>query len=544
MRCVKARLPIVLGLLTILFACGGGNTLTTPPPPPPPPPPAPSYTGVLMHHNDLGSTGQNSNETVLTPANVNQTLFGKLFSYPLDGSAYAQPLYVSNVQIFGGTHNVVYVATEHDSVYAFDADGGATTPFWSVNFTNASAGITTVPYTDLGGGLGPIVPEVGITGTPVIGGKSGTLFVVAMTKENGSYVHKLHALDITNGKERAGSPVVIQASVAGTGSGSSGGQIAFQSLYQLQRTGLLLLNGTVYIAFASFDDKGPYHGWILGYDASSLKQITVWNDTPNGQKGGIWLSGASLSADSAGNIFAIAGNGTFDANNGGPDYGDSFLRLTPNGGTLSVSDYFTPFDQQNLAANDIDVGSAGFTLLPDQPGAVTHLGVSAGKSGKIYLLNRDNLGKFQSGSDSQIVQSLPAALGSAANDNNYSTATHWQGNIYFIGNGDVVKQFQLTNGQLSATPVAQGSQQYGFPGGNMSISSNGGSGGILWAIEAGGINILHAYDATDVSNELYNSNQAGARDKFGAAVRFTVPTVINGKVYVAGKTELAAFGLL
>jgi len=497
-----------------------------------------------MHHNDLGSTGQNLNETVLTPTNVNQTLFGKLFSYPLDGAAYAQPLYVSNVQIFGGTHNVVYVATEHDSVYAFDADGGATAPFWSVNFTNASAGITTVPYTDLGGGLGPIVPEVGITGTPVIGPKSGTLFVVAMTKENGSYVHKLHALDITNGKERSGSPVVIQASVAGTGSGSSGGQIAFQSLYQLQRAGLLLLNGTVYIAFASFDDKGPYHGWILGYDASSLKQVTVWNDTPNGQKGGIWLSGASLSADSAGNIFAIAGNGTFDANNGGPDYGDSFLKLTPNGGTLSVSDYFTPFDQQNLAANDIDVGSAGFTLLPDQPGAVTHMGVSAGKSGKIYLLNRDNLGKFQSGSDSQIVQSIPTALGSAANDNDYSTATHWQGNIYFIGNGDVVKQFQLTNGQLSTTPVAQGSQQYGYPGGNMSISANGGSGGILWTIEAGGINILHAYDATDVSNELYNSNQAGARDKFGAAARFTVPTVINGKVYVAGKTELAAFGLL
>ena len=223
---------------------------------------------MLMHHNDLGTTGQNLTETVLTPANVNQTLFGKLFSYPLDGSAYAQPLYVSNVPIAGGTHNVVYVATEHDSVFAFDADGGATNPFWSVNFTNPSAGITTVPYTDLGGGLGPIVPEVGITGTPVIGPKSGTLFVVALTKENGAYVHKLHALDITNGKERTNSPVVIQASVAGTGSGSSGGQIAFQSLYQMQRPGLLLLNGTVYIAFGSFDDKGPYHGWILGYDAS------------------------------------------------------------------------------------------------------------------------------------------------------------------------------------------------------------------------------------------------------------------------------------
>ncbi len=499
---------------------------------------------MLMHHNDLGTTGQNLTETVLTPANVNQTLFGKLFSYPLDGSAYAQPLYVSKVPIAGGTHNVVYVATEHDSVFAFDADGGATNPFWSVNFTNPSAGITTVPYTDLGGGLGPIVPEVGITGTPVIGPKSGTLFVVALTKENGAYVHKLHALDITNGKERTNSPVVIQASVAGTGSGSSGGQIAFQSLYQLQRAGLLLLNGTVYIAFASYDDKGPYHGWILGYDASSLQQVIAWNDTPNGQKGGIWLSGASLSADSAGNIYAIIGNGTFDANTGGSDYGDSVVKLTLNGNSLSVSDYFTPFDQQNLSANDIDLGSTGFTLLPDQPGAVAHLGVCSAKSGKIYLLNRDNLGKFQSGSDSQIVQSIPTALGSAANDNDYSTAAYWQGNIYFIGNADVVKQFQLTNGQLSTAPIAQGSQQYGYPGGNMSVSSNGANGGILWTIEAGGINILHAYDATDVSKELYNTNQAGTRDKFGAAVRFTVPTVINGKVYVAGKTELAAFGPL
>jgi hypothetical protein len=538
-------LPVLaLGLLTFLFACGGGSTSDPPPPPPPPPPPTPTFTGVLMHHNDQGTTGQNTNETVLTPANVNQTLFGKLSSYPLDGAAYAQPLYVSNVQINGGTHNVVYVATEHDSVYAFDADGAAASPFWSVNFTNASAGITTVPYTDLGGGLGPIIPEVGITGTPVIGPKSGTLFVVAMTKENGTYVHKLHALDITNGTERAGSPVVIQASVAGTGSGSSGGQIAFQSLYQLQRPGLLLLNGTVYIAFGSFDDKGPYHGWILGYDASSLKQVTVWNDTPDGQKGGIWLSGASLSADSAGNIFAIVGNGTFDANNGGLDYGDSFVKLTPQGNSLSVTDYFTPFDQQSLAAKDEDVGSAGFTLLPDQTGPVAHLAISAGKSGKIYLLDRDNLGKFQLVSDSQIVQSIPTALGSAANDNDYSTAAYWQGNIYFIGNDDVIKQFQLSNGQLSTMPVAQGTQQYGYPGGNMSVSSNGSNNGILWSIEAGGINILHAYDATDVSKELYNSNQAGARDKFGAAIRFTVPTVINGKVYVAGKTELAIFGLL
>jgi hypothetical protein len=378
----------------------------------------------------------------------------------------------------------------------------------------------------------------------VIDGKTGTLYVVAETKENGTFVHKLHALDIRNGRERSNSPVAIQASVPGTGAGSSGGQIAFQSLYELQRCALLLVNGTVYIAFASHHDQGPYHGWVLGYDASSLKQVSVWNDTPNGQEGGIWLSGASLSADSAGNIFVIVGNGTFDANNGGSDYGDSFVKLTRNGGSLSVSDYFTPFDQQTLANKDIDLGSSGFTLLPDQPGPVAHLGISAGKAGKIYLINRDDMGKFQSGSDSQIAQSIAGAIGSGGGANDYSTATYWHGNVYFIGNGDVVMQFQLTNGQLSTTPIAQGNQQYVYPGGNMSVSSNGANGGILWAIEAGTANILHAYDAMNVSNELYNSNQAGGRDNFGAAAKFTVPTVINGKVYVAGKTELAVFGLL
>jgi hypothetical protein len=545
MNTFRAGLAVaVLSLiLTFLIACGG-NSMTSPPPQQNPPPPSPqTYAGVLMHHNDLGTTGQNTNETVLTPTNVNQSQFGKQFSYQLDGAAYAQPLYVSNVPIAGGTHNVVYVATEHDTVYAFDADGTASSPFWKVSFTNPAAGITAAPSAGLPGG-GAMAPEVGITGTPVIDGKTGTLYVVAETKENGHFVHKLHALDITNGKERANSPVAIKASVAGTGDGSSGGRIPFQSLYELQRCALLLVNGTVYIAFASHHDLGHYHGWVLGYDASSLKQVVIWNPTPNGQKGGIWLSGAALSADSAGNVFVVVGNGTFDADKGGQDYGDTILKLKPSGNSFSVIDYFTPFDQQMLSNKDMDLGSGGLTLLPDQPGSVTHLGITAAKSGKIYLLDRDNMGKFQSGSDSQIVQSIPAALGSAANDNAYSTATYWQGNVYFIGNGDVIKQFQLTNGQLPTTPVAKGSQQYVYPGGNMSVSSNGSNNGIVWAIEAGNVNALHAYDATDVSKELYNSNQAGGRDQFGAAAKFTLPTVINGKVYVAGKTELVAFGSL
>ena len=502
------------------------------------------FGGMLTWHNDHAITGQNLNETTLTPSNVNQNLFGKLFSYPLDGQSFTQPLYVSGVPISGkGKHNVIYVATEHDSVYAFDADAGGGGPLWSVNFTNPSAGITTVPAADVGGG-GPIAPEVGITSTPVIDGSTGTLYVVAATKENGAYFHRLHALDLTDGKEKFGGPVTIQGSVSGAGWGSNNGQIAFQSVIQLQRSALLLLNGVVYMAFASYNDLGLYHGWIFGYDASTLKQTTVWNSTPDGQKGGIWLSGASLSADSAGNIFVIVGNGTFDANSGGEDYGDSFLKLTPKGNSLSISDYFTPFDEANLAANDIDIGSSGFTLLFNQPSSATNLGVSAGKSGKIYLLDLDNMGKFQSGSDSQIVQSIPNALGTQANDNEYSTAVYWQGNVYFIGNADVPKQFKLSNGLLSTTPIAKNSHVYGYPGANMSISANNSTNGILWVIEASGVNVLHAYDATDIANELYNSSQApNGRDQFGTAIRFTLPTVINGKVYVAGQTQLAVFGL-
>lgn len=490
------------------------------------------YTGMLRYHNDPGITGQNLNETVLSPSNVNATQFGKLFSYALDGQSFSQPLYVADVPVPNqGKHNLIFAATEHDSVYAFDADTQAT--LWAVNFTNPAAGVTTVPAIDLATSLdpSPIQPEIGITGTPVIDGSSGTLFVVAMTKENGAYVHRLHALDITTGKEKFGGPVVIQASVQG-----QGGQVNFDSMHHLQRPALLLSGGVVYICFGSYSDWIPYHGWIIGYDAFTLAQVVVGNATPNGEEGSFWQSGASLSEDSAGNIFGIAANGTFDADTGGSNYGESVLKLKPI--TLSVTDYFTPFNYQLLNAGDIDFGSAGLTLLPDQPGPFPHLAVSAGKEGKIYLLNRDNLGKFHPGSDSQIVQSIPDAVG-----HNFSTATYWQGNVYFIGTSDVIKQFALTNGLLSNSPVSSGTQVYGFPGGNMSVSANGSQNGIVWAIEAGGTTALHAYDATNVARELYNTNQAGSRDQFGIAVRFTVPTVMNGKVFVAGKTELAVFGL-
>ena len=502
-----------------------------------------AFTGMLMWHGDLAITGQNSKENTLTTANVNQNTFGKLASYPVDDQVFAQPLYVANVPFPGaGQHNAIYVATSSNTVYAFDADGMAQAPFWKKTLT--PGGEKPVDGTKTGGIGGPITPNVGITGTPVIDGSSGTLYVVTVSTNTSTQVqrHLLHALDITTGNEKFGGPVQIKASVAGSGAGSSGGQMAFDSTLELQRTALTLVKGVVYVAFSSYQDFGNYHGWLLGYDASTLKQVRVWNATPDGHAGGIWMSGAGLSVDSAGNLYLVTGNGTFDANNGGRNYGDSIVKLTPNGTGFTVSDYFTPFDQANLALNDIDLGSSGVTLILNQAGP--SLGVNAGKAGKIYLVDINNMGHFQSGSDSQIVQSIPNAVGTGPDDLDYSTAAYWNGNVYYIGDVDVVKQFKLSSGQLSTSPVAKGSHTYGYPGANMSVSSNGTSNGILWTIEASGVNVLHAYDATNVANELYNSNQAGGRDKFGVAIRFTVPTVMNGKVYVAGQSQLAIFGLM
>jgi hypothetical protein len=501
------------------------------------------YTGVLSYHNDASITGQHLSETVLTPQNVNASQFGKLYSYPLDDQSFTQPLYVANVPFPGaGQHNAVYVCTASNSVYAFDADGKTSAPLWHKNLM--PAGASPIDGTTTGYGGGPILPNVGITGTPVIDGSTGTLYVVAATQESSGVVHRLHALDITTGNEKFGGPVVIQASVPGTGSGSVNGQIAFDAQFELQRNALTLVNGVVYMAWGSYDDYGPYHGWVMGYDASTLAQVIVWNSTPNGHQGGIWAAGASFSTDSSGNIYVVTGNGTSDGFSGGKDWGDTVLKLKPNGNTFSVVDYFTPFDQSNLMANNLDLGSSGFTLLLNQSGPIANLGVSAGKSGKIYLLNLNNLGGFRAGNDNQIVQSIPGALGTQTDDNDFSTATYWQGNLYYTGNKDVIKQFKLSGGLLSNSPVAQGNYVYGYPGANMSVSSNGANDGILWAIEPGGVNVLHAYDATNVGKELYNSNQAPGRDQFGVAVRFTVPTVINGKVYVAGGSQLAIFGPL
>jgi uncharacterized repeat protein (TIGR03806 family) len=508
---------------------------------------------VLMHHVDLPRTGANLAETQLTPANVQSATFGKLFSHDVDGYVYAQPLVLTGVQIPGkGVHDVLYVATEHDSVYAFDANdssGANAQPLWQVSFINPGAGITTVPTGDVGSG--DIVPEIGITSTPTIDPATGTLYVEVKTKEPGSrYVHRLHALDVTSGAERPGSPVVIAASVKGTGDGNNGaGLVPFNALRQMNRPGLTLFQPTnspnplVYLAYASHGDNGPYHGWVLGYDSVTLKQVQVFNTTPNGGLGGIWMGGLGPAIDPEGNLYAITGNGTFGVSS--QNYSDSFLKLATGGTNLVLTDYFTPFNQASLNAADTDLGSGGVVILPDEVGSATHpkLLIGCGKEGKIYLLDRDNLGHFHAGNDSQIVQSLPGLVAGT-----WGTPAYYKKRMYFIGSGDSMKMLPFSGGKLSGRIQSQTGNTFGYPAGTPTISANGDTNGIAWAIDfgafgTGGPAVLHAYDAENLANELYNSTQAGGRDIPGPAVKFTTPAVANGKVYLGTANSVAVYGI-
>jgi len=523
------RKPLVVGLLLLLSATFGRGQVT-----------------VGTWHNDNLRTGQNIRETILTPSNVTQSLFGKLFAQAVDSYVYAQPLYLSNVTIANkGVHNVVYVATQHDSVYAFDADsdtGVNAAPLWQVSFINPSAGINTLTASQIS--CGDMPPEVGITGTPVINPTSGTLYVVARTNESGVFVQRLHALDVTSGAEKFGGPVLIQASFTG-----ASGTISFDPLLENQRPGLLLLNGLVYITWGSSCDFGAYHGWVIAYDSKTLKQKAVWVTTPNGTQGAIWQSAAPPAADSSFNAFFATGNGTFDLDTGGVDYGDTIVKLAfPATGTFTVTDYFTPWDQASLNAVDKDLGSGGPLLLPDQPlhAPHKHLLVQAGKEGTVYLIDRDNMGHFNPSNNNQIVQNLPGAVTGL-----WSNPAWWNNTVYFGGSVDYLSAFpfSVTTGLLATAPSSKSATLFNYPGPTPAISANGATHGIVWALQneafqSSGPTVLHAYDATNLANELYNSNQNFSRDNPGAAVKFTVPTIANGKVYVGTEASLTVFGLL
>jgi hypothetical protein len=515
----------------------------------------PGYTGQRLYRNDNFRTGQNLAESVLTPSTVNASNFGLQFTDALDGYAYTQPLYVPTVSIpRKGTHNVIYIATENDSVYAFDADA-AGPPLWQTSFIDPANGITPVPSSDLGTSCTDLVPMIGITATPVIDPTTGTLYVVSKVKLGpGSYQQQLHALDITTGLEMPHSPVTITASVPGTGLASVNGTISFDPLLQHDRPALTLANGVVYLSFASHCDISPYHGWILGYDETTLTQEIVYNTTPNGSLGGIWEAGCGPGVDTNGDLITVTGNGTFDTGASPVDYGDSFLRLTPGvgtTGTMSVASFFTPLNELTLEDDDLDMGSGGNLLLPDQPGPNPHLMIGIGKVGTIYLVDRDSMGGFNASGD-QMVQELPSAVGGM-----FATPAYWQGTvpevglqnmIYTIGEGDVPKMFVLANGMIQAPSASSGSISFGYPGASPTISANGTTGGIMWVIDSSafgssGPAILYAFDATNLQTKLYDSSKKSS-DNPGPAVKFTVPTVANGSVYMGTQTQLAVFGLL
>ena len=508
-------------------------------------PPPPSTADVLTYHNDDSRTGQNLRETLLTPANVNASSFGKLFVISVDGKVDAQPLYVSNVAIAGATHNVLVVASEHDSVYAFDAD--TNTKLWQVSMLKAGESTSEPRFN-----CGQVSPEIGVTATPVIdrnAGPNGTVYVVAMSKNSSlTYFQRLHALNLATGAEEAGSPQDVHATFPGTGANSSGGSVVFDPGAYKERPGLLLLNGIVYTSWSSHCDIGPYTGWIIGYDQNTLSQTMVINIVPNGSEASFWNSGAAPAADAAGNIYQLAANGTFDSTlnaNGFPaqgNFGNAFIKFSTANNKLAVADYFALFNTASESSSDTDLGSGGAMLLPDATdgsGVVRHLAVGAGKDGNIYVVDRDNMGKFNPATNN-IYQQLTSAIGAE-----FGAPAFFNNTVFFGGVSDRLKAFSVTNAKLSANPTSQTGNTFPYPGSTPSISANGNANGIVWAAENGSTAVLHAYDASNLATELYNSNQAAnGRDHFGTGNKFIVTTVANGKVYVGTTNGVGVFGLL
>jgi hypothetical protein len=474
---------------------------------------------VLTTQYDNARTGAALQETLLTPANVNVQTFGKLFTLTVDGDVYAQPLYVPRVDVPGkGVHDVVFVATEHDSVYAFDAAGQPTDPLWHVSLLGDGG---TVPARDA---YCPFIsPEVGITPTPVIDLRSGTLYVLARSRESQGllrswkYVQKLHALAITTGAEKLGGPIEIQAD-------------GFDPLHELPRAGLLLAGAQIYLTWGSSCDVRPYHGWVMAYDARTLKQTAVFNTSPTTDASGIWQSDLGPAADADGHVYVVTGNGTFSAST--KDWGDTALKLRRSGSRLEVVDSFTPPNQLVLSARDLDLGSGGPVLIPER------LLIVGGKSGVFYVLDRDRMRRE--------IQTIEAGGGI------YAAPAYWNGHLYFLASNDYLKDYAVRNGRLSDAPVASGTRKFANPGATPAVSANGARDGIVWLIETKVWNdynsqkrsILRAFDAANVAREIYNSEENASRDAAGPTLRFVVPTIASGRVYVASKQRVDVYGLL
>jgi hypothetical protein len=516
----------------------------------------------LTYHYDNARDGANTNEVLLTPANVNTNNFLKLFTYPVDAEVYAQPLYMANVAIAGqGAHNVVFVATENDTVYAFDADSNTGTNgglLWQTNLGTAATSVlfgTRYHHNVLN-------PLIGITGTPVIDPVAGTLYVDVLTTpvpDTTNAQHHVHALNIADGTERPYSPVLVTASVPGTGVDSSNGVVTFNANQENSRPALTLAGGMLYVAFASFGDSDPYHGWVIGFNATNLQQVSnyVFASTPNAStnafgvnagEGGLWMGGAGLCVDANTNLYFETANGSFSANTNGGDYGDTFVKLSTTNG-LPVADYFTPMDQAADAANDNDLGSGGPCLLPDSAGSAAHphLMVGSGKDGNIYLVDRDNMGRYSSTANVNL-QTLNGPIAGSFGTPAYFN--HW---IYYQSSGDVMKAFLITNGVMSSSPVSKSTVTLGGLGYSPVISANGTSNAIAWVIDSSAYNntdsdtssgpaILRAFNATNLSQELYNSSMK-ASDHAPGTVKYPVPTVADGKVFVAGDFGVAVYGI-
>ena len=488
---------------------------------------APLHGQILTSQYNNARTNATVHETILTPANVNPSQFGKVFAYKVDGDVYAQPLFLPNVEIPGkGTHNVIYIATEHDSVYAFDA-ANPSSALWRVSFLGE--GIEPVKPQEVRCGF--IRPDIGITPTPAIDLNTGTIYVLARTRENREWAQKLHALAITTGAEKFGGPVTIKAS-------------GFDPLRELPRAGLLLSNGQVYLTWGSSCDVGPYHGWVMAYDAQKLTQSAVFNTSPDSEESGIWQSDDGPAADGQGNVYVATGNGPFTAAGSGRDYGDSVLKLALGRGGFTVRDFFTPFNEKRMNSEDADMGSGGPVVLPDQPGEHPHLLLVGAKNGVLYLIDRDRMGKYHSGDDSHAVQSI------RFRDGIYAAPAFWNGHVYVLPSSEQLRDFPLDKGRLNTEAVKSGSQRFANAGANPAISANGNRDGIVWVVESKTWNgadkpaILHAYDAANVGHELFNSDQNRSRDCAGLTTRFALPTIVDGRVYVAAKGEVDVYGLV